>query len=260
MGAEAAEAAPAQGASVGVLGWLGFVIVNFAAFGIIGAGTTISWVIGFGLSILYTGVLVALAVILQKRGAQYVQFVNLLWVLGCLFLFIDGVYVSINILGPLDGTDVTEGGPGFGFGDNSNDLAALLPDNASQALQEWSQAGAFQSQQGPHFASFGGLLFFPSPASVAQSWPDVLWRSDVSNSSVVDPVLEDPRSFIEFGADLFFAAKSEGENQDGVHYVAGASPEGTAQLLYSSSASSFQVRAFCRRRVVLTLFQRELLL
>lgn len=245
MGEDAAEAepsaAPAEGASVGVLGWLGFVIVNFAAFGIIGAGTTISWVIGFVLSILYTGVLVALAVILQKRGAQYVQFVNLLWVLACLFLFIDGVYMSINVLGPLDGTDVT--------GDDSwtsdNDLSALLPNGASQALQDWSQGGALDYGQGPHFATFGGLLFFPSPPSDDQSWPDVLWRTNVSHSSVVDPVLEDPRSFVEFGAELFFAARSAGSSQDGVYYVDGASPEGTAQLLYSSvdSTSSFQVRA-----------------
>jgi len=246
MGAEEAEAeppaAPEQGASVGVLGWLGFVIVNFAAFGIIGAGTTISWVIGFVLSILYTGVLVAFALFLQRRGAQYAQFVNLLWVLACLFLFIGGVYVSINVLGPLDGTDVTGGGDPWSGG-SDNDLAALLPDGASQALQDWSQGGAREFQQGPHFASFGGLLFFPSPASYAESWPDVLWRSSISDSSVVDPVLEDPRSFVEFGADLFFAARSDGSNSDGVYYVAGASPEGTVQQLYSSTDSSFQVRA-----------------
>jgi len=245
MEAEAAEAAPAQGASVGVLGWLGFVIVNFAAFGIIGAGTTISWVIGFVLGILYTGVLVAFAVILQKRGAQYARFVNLLWVLGCVFLFIDGVYVSINIIGPLDGTDVTGGDSGFGFGGSSNDLAALLPDGASQALQDWSISQAARDhQQWPGFASFGGLLFFASPANAEESWRDVLWRSSVSDTSVVDPVLQDPRSFVEFGADLFFAARSEGSNQEGVYYVAGASPEGTVQQLYSSSVSSFQVRAF----------------
>jgi len=234
--------APAQGAGVGVLGWLGFVIATFAAFGIIGAGTSISWVVGFVLSILYTGVLVAFAVFLQRRGAQYVQFVNLLWVLACLFVFIDGAYLSINVLGPLDGTDVT-GGDSW-TGDSDNDLAALLPNGSSQALQTWSQGAALEQSRGPHFASFGGLLFFPSPASDTQSWPDVLWRSNVSASSVVDPVLEDPRSFVEFGADLFFAASSGGSFQDGVYYVAGGSPEGTVQQLYASSVGSpFQVRA-----------------
>jgi len=240
--AEAAVAVP-KASSVGVLGWLGFVIVNSAAFGIIGVGSSISWVLGFLLSGAYTVVLIVFAVLLQRRGEQYSQFVNLLWVLACIFLFIDGLYLAINVIGPLDGTDVTNGGGGGGWEPVNNDLSLLLPDGASQALKTWSQETNIDTS--PFFASFNGLLFFASPASGTESWNDVLWKTDVATSSKVDPVLSTPRSFVEFNSNLFFDARQDtqtgGGSNEGVWYIAGSAPSGSAQKLFGSSSNSFNV-------------------
>jgi len=240
--AEVAVAVP-KASSVGVLGWLGFVIVNSAAFGIIGVGSSISWVLGFLLSGVYTVVLIVFAVLLQRRGEQYSQFVNLLWVLACIFLFIDGLYLAINVIGPLDGTDVTNGGGGGGWEPVNNDLSLLLPDGASQALKTWSQETNIDTS--PFFSSFSGLLFFASPASGTESWNDVLWKTDVATSSKVDPVLSTPRSFVEFNSNLFFVARQDtqtgGGSNEGVWYIAGSAPSGSTQKLFGSSSNSFNV-------------------
>lgn len=240
--AEAAVAVP-KASSVGVLGWLGFVIVNSAAFGIVGVGSSISWVLGFLLSGAYTVVLIVFAVLLQRRGEQYSQFVNLLWVLACIFLFIDGLYLAINVIGPLDGTDVTNGGGGGGWEPVNNDLSLLLPDGASQALKTWSQETNIDTS--PFFASFNGLFFFASPASGTDSWNDVLWKTDVATSSKVDPVLSTPLSFVEFNSNLFFVARQDtqtgGGSNQGVWYIAGSAPSGSAQKLFGSSSNSFSV-------------------
>lgn len=239
MPAAETETPPVQEeASVGVIGWLGFVIVNFAAFGIIGAGTGISWVVGFVLSTLYTVLLAVIAVQLFKRGPRYGQFVNLLWVLTCLFVFIDGLYIAINVVGPIDGEDVT-----VDFSPPpTDDLAALLPENASQALQEWSQDAKTYSNY-PGFAVFGGYVFFSSPAS-AEGYENVLWRSDVGSSSLVEPNLSSPRGFVEFGSKLVFVARQmpSASYSDEVWFLDGASAAGAAERLFAAGSGSGQTQ------------------
>ncbi|CAE7351139.1 unnamed protein product [Symbiodinium natans] len=70
---KATEAAPEenveefqQAVGVGVLGWLGFIIVNLAAWGFITFASFVSWTFGLGVCILYTVLLVGLAFWLER--------------------------------------------------------------------------------------------------------------------------------------------------------------------------------------------------
>jgi hypothetical protein len=217
--------------SVGVIGWLGFVIINFAAFGIIGAGTVISWMMGFVLSGLYTAALVTLAFWLHKRGTRYRQFTNLLWVLGCLFVFIDGFYLAFNLIG----TDDVSAGVYEPL--SADDLASLLPENSSEALRSWVRDEASSGSSHPGFETFGGHLFFVSPAGSDARSVDALWRSDATTSALVQPhLLANPRGFVEFGSRLYFAARSNTSSGDGVWFVGGASPTDPAQVLFGDDS------------------------
>lgn len=87
-----------QSVGVGVLGWLGFIIVNLAAWGIVGVTTAISWIFGLGVCLLYIALLIGLAFWLERSGSVYKQFINLLWVLAGWFVFIAGAYIAVRVV------------------------------------------------------------------------------------------------------------------------------------------------------------------
>lgn len=74
---------------VSVLGWLGFLIINLAAWGFIGSSAQMHWMAGFCICALYTCALISFACWLEGQ-MRYRQFVNLLWVLACTFVFVSG--------------------------------------------------------------------------------------------------------------------------------------------------------------------------
>eukprot|EP00421_Protoceratium_reticulatum_P012004 CAMPEP_0168398636 /NCGR_PEP_ID=MMETSP0228-20121227/21683_1 /TAXON_ID=133427 /ORGANISM="Protoceratium reticulatum, Strain CCCM 535 (=CCMP 1889)" /LENGTH=543 /DNA_ID=CAMNT_0008412149 /DNA_START=68 /DNA_END=1699 /DNA_ORIENTATION=- len=192
--------------SVGVLGWLGFIIINSAAFGIIAVGSVIAWPLGFGISLVYTAITIALAVFLGRRyGDKYRQFVNLLWVLGCSFVFILGLYISINVIGP---TEDTSSPSTPGFPGNPDSLTALLPNASSAGLVAWAQDSLWAKHRSPTFASFGGSLFFGGVGNASVTSRDQLWRSPSGAApALVSPPLTDPYSFAEYQSRLYFSAE-----------------------------------------------------
>eukprot|EP00928_Gymnodinium_smaydae_P036937 TRINITY_DN2572_c0_g1_i3.p1 TRINITY_DN2572_c0_g1~~TRINITY_DN2572_c0_g1_i3.p1 ORF type:complete len:543 (-),score=64.57 TRINITY_DN2572_c0_g1_i3:402-2030(-) len=201
--------------SVGVLGWLGFVIINFAAWGIISTASWISWIFGFVICLVYTSALIGLAIWLERKGRRYARFVNLLWVLGATFAFVLGLYVSINLIGKIGSTDPADG---IDSGDPSlpdlrnNDLARLLPSDASQPLRSWATG----SEQSATFAEFGGSLFFNGQVSASRGASgERLWRSSGgAPPTPVTPALRRAQSFVQFGSDLYLVASTDEYGQE----------------------------------------------
>lgn len=127
-----------QSVGVGVLGWLGFIIVNLAAWGIVGVTTAISWIFGLGVCLLYIALLIGLAFWLERSGSVYKQFINLLWVLAGWFVFIAGAYIAVNTLGR-DGISTGPYPTGISTSAWQFDqgLQDLLPSNATPSLRTW---------------------------------------------------------------------------------------------------------------------------
>lgn len=203
----------AEGASVGVLGWLGFIIINFAAWGIIGVASAIAWFIGFAFCFVYTAVLITGAICLERRGPKYQQFVNLLWVMGTWFVFILGFLISVNVLWSRDGTGNSDSGSGStepGF--HGGDLLSLLPSNASQELLAWAGNMDYAAKRSPTFALFAGSVFFgglgPVSTSTDSKSDSILWHAAGASSAKVQPELRDPACFTEFQSSLYFVADS----------------------------------------------------
>jgi len=205
--AAAAEKSQDSEAGVGVLGWLGFITINGAAWGIITTSSYILWVLGFVFCVIYTGLIIGLAIWLERRGQKYRQFVNLFWVLGLSFIFILGIYISVNIIGPIaDGKGLFPDSSDSSGGTymSPSELHTLLPSNASQELKTW--AGDASYQRGATFATFNGGTFFVGAAQGADT-SDYLWYGDGTSASKVIPELRDARSFVEFQSELFFSAR-----------------------------------------------------
>lgn len=207
--ADMGQEAEATEAGVGVLGWLGFITINGAAWGIITTSSYIAWPLGFAFCLIYTGLIIGLALWLERRGQKYRQFVNLLWVIGLSFIFILGIYISVNIIGPIsEGKGLFEDSSSSsgGVGSLSRDeLHTLLPSNASQGLKTW--ASDTNWQRNPTFANFNGGVFFTGAAQGVSS-SDYLWRGDGTSAVKVTPELRSANSFAEFQSELFFSARS----------------------------------------------------
>lgn len=148
-----------QSVGVGVLGWLGFIIVNLAAWGIVGVTTAISWIFGLGVCLLYIALLIGLAFWLERSGSVYKQFINLLWVLAGWFVFIAGAYIAVNTLGR-DGISTGPYPTGISTSAWQFDqgLQDLLPSNATPSLRTWARSAGLYD--GTDYITFGGSVFF----------------------------------------------------------------------------------------------------
>jgi len=225
------EVVEAKDNGVGVLGWLGFVIINFAAWGIIGVSTAIAWPVGLAFCIIYTGILIALAVCLHRRwGDQYRSFENLLWVLACFFVFLCGLYIAVNLVGPAFDENPENAFTG-GRASINNNLVDQLPKNSSAELKAWAKDSDWRHKQMPTFADYEGYVFF---AGMSQSFLDessknsILLRSDGSTASQVSPTIEQPTSLTKHASKLYFVA-----NTKKIHVIdSAAASAGTAALYF----------------------------
>eukprot|EP00928_Gymnodinium_smaydae_P028152 TRINITY_DN21546_c0_g1_i2.p1 TRINITY_DN21546_c0_g1~~TRINITY_DN21546_c0_g1_i2.p1 ORF type:complete len:181 (+),score=25.35 TRINITY_DN21546_c0_g1_i2:127-669(+) len=131
--------------SVGVLGWLGFAIINFACWGIIGISTSSSWLFGLGICIAYIALTMGLAHCLGT-SSRFKNFVNLFWVLACSFVFVAGtilsLYLSVGEVGDLEPSVLPDEFVRDGFLD-------ILPANSSDALKAWAADVSSQRQMFP---------------------------------------------------------------------------------------------------------------
>lgn len=198
----AEEAQEAVG--VGVLGWLGFIIVNLAAWGFITFASFVSWTFGLGVCVLYTVLLVGLAVWLERRGPVYKQFVNLLWVLAGWFLFISGGYIAINALGDDSWSGTRNVNYPLNPVDFDQDLPSLVPAASSPGLQQWASQ-LYRSSDGPSFISFGGVVFFNgrSPGNSER-----LHYTDGTTIAQVEPEISFATNFRVVGTTLYFMASN----------------------------------------------------
>mmetsp|Transcript_59179 Transcript_59179/g.171577 ORF Transcript_59179/g.171577 Transcript_59179/m.171577 type:complete len:549 (-) Transcript_59179:7-1653(-) len=203
--APAADAAAPEAPSVGVLGWLGFVIINIAAWGIIGTASAISWGFGFGITLVYTAILIGMAACLRRYGPKYFAFENLLWVLACWFVFILGMFIVVNVIGPAYDEDralAPENTDPWVAKPINNELQSLLPEGSSEALIAYAGSGMARVDT-PTFAHFEGETFFSGQAE--GSLDSILMRA--GGSGTVEPTLADARSFVIHGGDVFFLAR-----------------------------------------------------
>eukprot|EP00429_Kryptoperidinium_foliaceum_P016949 CAMPEP_0176038028 /NCGR_PEP_ID=MMETSP0120_2-20121206/18843_1 /TAXON_ID=160619 /ORGANISM="Kryptoperidinium foliaceum, Strain CCMP 1326" /LENGTH=540 /DNA_ID=CAMNT_0017371419 /DNA_START=43 /DNA_END=1665 /DNA_ORIENTATION=+ len=204
----ATDEAPAS-TGVGVLGWLGFIIVNIAVWGIILVSSVVSWAGGFVVTMVYTGVLVGIAFCLRRYDARFAAFENLLWVLSCWCLFILGVYLSINVIpgnsaAVLDHPESPTGVP------HNSDFTALLPANSSDELRHWAEDFHWAAQSAPSFAMYGDYIFFRGlPDDGQDQRAEILLRSNESSIVRVMPELQEPRSLVVFGSALYFLASGQ---------------------------------------------------
>lgn len=212
---QAPETPEAPEASVGVLGWLGFFIINVAAWGIITTSSYINWFLGFVFCLGYTSLLLTGAILLGRRGLKYRQFVNLLWVLAMIFIFVLGLYISTRIVGPVvDGRgifDEVTGGSTPWLSKSPAELEALLPSNASESLKAWARASDRSGL--PTFAAFAAGAYFRGASASGEEFRSPLWRSNGSSVEKVQPELLQPESFTAFQGKLFFLADSEGADR-----------------------------------------------
>eukprot|EP00927_Polykrikos_kofoidii_P076575 TRINITY_DN73648_c0_g1_i1.p1 TRINITY_DN73648_c0_g1~~TRINITY_DN73648_c0_g1_i1.p1 ORF type:complete len:563 (+),score=99.42 TRINITY_DN73648_c0_g1_i1:50-1738(+) len=222
--------------SVGILGWLGFVVLNFAAWGFIGLSSTILWQIGLGACAIYTGVLTAFAIFAENRGKEYRQFANLFWVLACTFLAISGVFLAYNVVTPwVNGEEVAMGSDFEQAVKESNpmnirtDLVDLLPNESSDALRSWAGENRWTSFRQPDFAVFAGTTFFTGLD--VSSGSEVLMRANEYGSENVTPGLISPSSFVQFDSKLFLSAWTQESGREVWYIDAKAAPRGRAERL-----------------------------
>lgn len=246
QGSDAADKEPSDAdAGVGVLGWLGFVIINMAAWGIIAVSSALAWPLGLFIALVYTGILMGLAVFIQRWGRRYRSFENLLWVLACWFVFILGLYLSVNVVGPAFDEDVQSSPPVNDF--TNYDPIKLLPVGSSPSLLAWADESSSldrRDRELPTYAEFQGYVFFRGMSSsfrAKTSSSAILLRSDASSTFAVTPVLTNPRSFVHFQSQLLFLAWSEGQG-DGLWSISqsGAAQADAALVKSISGPNSFR--------------------
>mmetsp|Transcript_18026 Transcript_18026/g.50077 ORF Transcript_18026/g.50077 Transcript_18026/m.50077 type:complete len:558 (-) Transcript_18026:272-1945(-) len=236
------EETPEESSSVGVLGWLGFVILNIAAWGIIGVSSALAWPLGFSVCLVYTGLLMGMATCLPRYGDQYKSFENLLWVLGCIFVFVLGLYLSINVVCPQADTgscpSTGGGSSGVDFGQIDNDLKKLLPNASSSTLQDWAAIDMFYDKNGASFVDFAGYTVFSG--SNASQGERFLLRSDGSTTNqVVMPVLTNPTNFMSFGSNAYFIAVSSDVTPGLYSFTPTGVAQGTASLVKAFNTSKW---------------------
>jgi len=236
-------------ARVGVLGWLGFLIINFAIWGLITVVSSIAWASGFGVCLLYTAGLIALTLWMEQRGIKYRQFVNLLWVLACWFIFILGIYISVQVIGggldrgPVGKVDElgsdTSHGQVYEMGHHTSHLTSLVPDSASEELRTWwSNKPVYTSIC---FATFNGSVFFSghdSEERVHSLW----YTSDGPVAKKVLPELHGPvKYFTEFRSSLYFAASSSSSDEEGLWRIKAGEP-GIVEQVFGMDKMELQIR------------------
>lgn len=242
-----------KGASVGVLGWLGFVIINCACWGIIGISTTSAWPLGLLVCVIYTAILIGAANWLGS-SVKFHKLVNLFWLLGCIFIFVAGGILAYNVADARGTGDLyPDNFQNFVEKDNDN-LEKLLPEGRSDALKAWVNVDGFDDQIKPLFAVFDDKTFFISVDDKNNSdWYSdrVLWYTDNVHVRKVVPPLKSSICLQTFNSKLFFLASTYNKNQDKKHYrqsmrknpdkkelfevSAGQSPPVTARQVTSSN-------------------------
>lgn len=200
-----------QDNGVGVLGWLGFTVINFAAWGIIGVSTALAWPLGFTFTIVYTGLLMSLATCLPRYGSQYRSFENLLWVLGCVFVFVAGMYLSINVVGPA--FEVSNDGGYHPPPTVDNDLAKFLPQGSVPELVSWAKANpSWAEMRDPTVITFQGNVFFGGLSNALHTsadQDDILLKSDGTTIQKITPEIRNFRGLVHFNSNMYFLGDSD---------------------------------------------------
>jgi len=223
--------------NVGVFGWLGFVIINFTAWGIIGVSSSINWGFGFAFCLAYAGILMGLACCLDRcAGTRYKPFQNLLWVLACWFVFILGLYLTFNVIGPAfdeqSANPFNGGGGGSSWVDPSVELPSLLPNGSSQALKDWAAGTDWRSQRVPSYVEFEGYVFFSgmAPEFLSNTTGDqILLRSNGTDTALVTPVLTGASSFTPLNSKVYFLAQGLGSSSNDALWSLNASGASAAE-------------------------------
>jgi len=205
---------------VGVLGWLGFIIVNSAAWGMIGVGHSIIFVIGFGFNLVYALGLMGMATWLEKRdNGKFRQFVNLLWVLAAAFVCVAGVTIAAKI-----GPEFPSGGGGGGHDSSSGNhsthppkpdvgshtLPSLLPNDADAKLQDWAKSVQYDSHSAS-FVLFDDHVLFSGKNGKNEG--TIMQAASNGAIKEVTPKLQEPSWFAESKDSLFFMADEKGSYQ-----------------------------------------------
>lgn len=200
---------------VGPLGWLGFAIMNFAAWGIITTGHSIASTLGFVICLAYTLALVGVAVCVERRDkTKYHQFVNLLWVLVATFILVLGVYFSVQVFGP-------HHAPGNGGNSNfgKDTLGELLPETAGTEVRHWLEDDDWQPEPKPSYISFGSSLYFRGKDNSSQ---EVLLRIEGATVTRVRPTLSEvylQNNYALLNSSILFTAKNETEYSESIYRI-----------------------------------------
>mmetsp|Transcript_67656 Transcript_67656/g.195881 ORF Transcript_67656/g.195881 Transcript_67656/m.195881 type:complete len:582 (+) Transcript_67656:171-1916(+) len=199
--------------TVGVLGWFGFAIINFAAWGIIAMSSSIAWQAGFVVTSVYTVFLICTAVFLRRVGPSYVSFENLLWVLACWFVFVLGIFLALNVVGPRrddDEMSLVPDEPDTVSDVVDNDLQRLLPVGSSHELVSWAADTTWRTVKLPTYAEFLDHVYFTGMSKGfldLVSRESMLLRTDGSTTTYVQPKLANARTFVNFDSKLYFLAQ-----------------------------------------------------
>eukprot|EP00929_Paragymnodinium_shiwhaense_P037478 TRINITY_DN19964_c0_g3_i1.p1 TRINITY_DN19964_c0_g3~~TRINITY_DN19964_c0_g3_i1.p1 ORF type:complete len:345 (+),score=43.67 TRINITY_DN19964_c0_g3_i1:55-1089(+) len=197
---------------VGVLGWLGFIIINWAIWGIIAVSTVVNWVVGVLITLIYTGILVAIALLLPRWGDRFKSFENLFWVLACTLVFVLGLFLSINVVAAVGADNGSSINPGPTEGPRwkpEPDLVKLLPNASSEALTSWVKTRPAKSSEksSPTYLEVNGNWFF-SGASNITGFNKVLVRSGPSGAKMVLPSIQDARCLVQLGSDMYVLGRT----------------------------------------------------
>jgi len=226
----------AEDSGVGVLGWLGFVIVNVAAWGIISVSAGVFWGLGLVVILAYLAVLIGMAVFLRRQeDAKFKAFENLLWVLACSFIFVLGMYLTFNLVAPAFGGGGGAGGllPSRPEVDPINDdLAKILPETATPSLKAWAAESFWgDNQDTPTQASFANRVFF-SGQIPSEGKGEYLLESDIQTTLRVDPPLVNPRNMILYASRLYLlAGRDSGSPSQGLWAIGGATRASASAVL-----------------------------
>lgn len=207
--------------SVGVLGWLGFIIINVAAWGIVSITSVMFWGFGFIACLVYTLGLIGLAFLLERGDrVKFHKFANLLWMLAATFVFVCGLYIAVHLIGPtFDGSPEEDANgldtPGSssrhdGSLSDTATLVDLLPDSSSDGLQEWAATEDWETHSADH-ALFGGSLYFTGRDEALDG--SVLLRQAGGYIGNITPSLFGAEGFVEYESDLLFKARSASTGQ-----------------------------------------------
>lgn len=255
-------------AQVGTLGWLGFFIVNVALWGVIAQSSSIAWVFGFTICGLYTGGLYGIAVFVESREdgkARYRNFLNLIWVLICTFVFVLGIFIAIQVIGG-------EGMHGFNpaFPDSDSDehsLPSLLPPDASEEARNWAMTGdSGETRAMP--IKFADSLYLIGRLEAEEGRQLLRVDADLEITAISSDLdnnmpITEARSFIETPSGLlFFADGNNRSDRDRLFHVAADEPGAaktavTTKVLSKLTTGADQPDEETRYPRMISIFQEE---